>query len=95
MEIFCERLKKMRNGQSYQAFAKTTGLPASSLERWEKGLSDIKASQLRILAKVLSVSADWLLGIDDPMRFKEKGKENEASVCCWSRRCSVFTEDVA
>ena len=65
MDIFCFRLKMLRNERSYQAFSKVVGLPATSLERWEKGQSDIKASQLRVLAKVLSVSVDWLLGITD------------------------------
>lgn len=65
MEIFYTRLKELRNGRSYQAFSRVVGLPATSLERWEKGQSDIKASQLCVLSKVLSVSVDWLLGITD------------------------------
>lgn len=93
MEIFCERLKKMRNGQSYQAFAKTTGLPASSLERWEKGLSDIKASQLRILAKVLSVSADWLLGIDDAVEKNERAEVAERKLAAVKKGLTAILKE--
>ena len=93
MEIFCERLKKMRNGQSYQAFAKTTGLPASSLERWEKGLSDIKASQLRVLAKVLSVSSDWLLGIDDEMEKNERAEVAERKLAAVKKGLTAILKE--
>lgn len=93
MEIFCERLKKMRNGQSYQAFAKTTGLPASSLERWEKGLSDIKASQLRVLAKVLSVSSDWLLGIDDEIEKNERAEVAERKLAAIKKGLTAILKD--
>lgn len=93
MEIFCERLKKMRNGQSYQAFAKSTGLPASSLERWEKGLSDIKASQLRILAKVLSVSSDWLLGIDDDLKKNERAEVAERKLAAIKKGLTAILKE--
>ena len=83
----------MRNGQSYQAFAKTTGLPASSLERWEKGLSDIKASQLRVLAKVLSVSSDWLLGIDDEMEKNERAEVAERKLAAIKKGLTAILKE--
>ncbi len=77
MDVFCSRLKALRNGRSYQVFSKDVGLPATSLERWEKGQSDIKASQLRVLAKVLSVSADWLLGLKEEQSQNERAEAAE------------------
>lgn len=93
MEIFCERLKKLRNGLSYQAFSKVTGLPATSLERWEKGLSDIKASQLRILSKVLSVSSDWLLGLTDNIEQNERAEVAERKLVAIKRSLTALLKE--
>ena len=93
MEIFCERLKQMRNGRSYQAFAKLTGLPATSLERWEKGLSDIKASQLRVLATVLSVSTDWLLGIENVPTQNERAEVAERKLAAIKKGLTAILKE--
>jgi len=65
---------------SYQAFARIVGLPATSLERWEKGLSGIKASQLKVLAEATSVSTDWLLGLSDENARNERAEKSEGKL---------------
>ena len=67
MNKFAERLKSLRleKGFSIQLLAKEVGIGSSSLCRWENEQSDIKASQLIVLAKYFGVTTDYLLGLED------------------------------
>ena len=67
MEKFAERLKELRleKGLSIQALAKNVGIGSSSLCRWENKQSDIKSTELIILANYFGVSTDFLLGLED------------------------------
>lgn len=64
-KVFLRRLLELRNSMSYKAFADKTGLDKTSLERWEKGTSDIKSDAIVKLCSACGVSADWLLGLSD------------------------------
>lgn len=65
--MFAQRLKELRTekGLSIQALAKEVGIGSSSLCRWENNQSDVKGSQLIILAKFFNVTTDYLLGMED------------------------------
>lgn len=67
MEIFAERLKELREDKnlSIQALSRELKISASSIWRWENGDSDIKASQLKLLAQYFKVSTDYLLGLEN------------------------------
>ena len=62
-----ERLKDLRleYNLSLQKLSDNTGIPKSSLSRWEKNQSDISGDSIVILAKYFKVTADYLLGIED------------------------------
>lgn len=62
-----ERLKELRTEQnlSFEKLEKLTGLPHTSLCRWEKGLSDIPSDSLCVLSDFFKVSTDYLLGKED------------------------------
>lgn len=66
-EIFAERVKDLREekGLSMQALAKDLKVSSSSIFRWENDQSDIKASQLIMLAKYFNVTTDYLLGLEN------------------------------
>ncbi len=66
METFAERLKVLREekGLSMEGLAKALKVSSSSVHRWEHQ-SDIKASQLIILARFFGVSTDYLLGLEN------------------------------
>ena len=64
---FADRLKELREEKklSIQQLAKETRIGSSSICRWENKQSDIKSTQLIILAKYFNVSTDYLLGLED------------------------------
>ena len=67
MKKFAARLKELRleKGLSIFALSKATGLGVASICRWENCQSDVKGSQLVILAKFFKVSIDYLMGLED------------------------------
>ena len=67
MEKFAERLKELRieKGLSIQGLAKEVGIGSSSLCRWENQQSDVKGTQLVILAKYFGVTIDYLMGLEE------------------------------
>lgn len=67
MEILAERLKDLREEKnlSIQALARELKVSSASIFRWENAQVDIKASQLKLLAKYFKVSTDYLLGLED------------------------------
>ncbi len=62
-----ERLKGLRQekGLSIQGLAREVKISSSSLCRWENCQSDIKGSQLVMLAKYFDVTIDYLMGLED------------------------------
>ena len=64
-KTICDRIKQLRNSLSYIEFSRKLNLSAASVERWEKGRSDIKSDALIRICSVCGVSADWLLGLSD------------------------------
>ena len=62
-----QRIKKARIDAGYKTYRQceeATGLSATSIHKWESGNYKPGCDALRVLAKVLGVSADWLLGIE-------------------------------
>ena len=46
--------------------ARELKVPASQLSHWETGRRLPNAANLRNICRTLTVSADWILGLDDP-----------------------------
>lgn len=67
MKIFAERLKDLREDKnlSILALSKELNVSVSSIFRWENAQADIKASQLKLLAKYFKVTTDYLLGLEN------------------------------
>lgn len=61
-----QRLKDLREerGFSQQDLAELTGIPQTTLSRYERGI-EISASNLVRLAQFFQVTSDYLLGIED------------------------------
>ena len=67
MSKFSDRLKDLRTNHnlSIDSLAKQVNISSSSICRWELDQSDIKSTQLIILAKFFGVTTDYLLGLED------------------------------
>jgi transcriptional regulator with XRE-family HTH domain len=59
------RMHRARLRLSQTALGKQTGLSLTSISAIEAGKTDPRASHLKKLAKVLGVSVDYLLGMDE------------------------------
>jgi len=60
--------------------ATVTGIPVPTLNRIERGQQSIFAERVVTLARVLDVSADYLLGlIDDPTPAKKRPRPRKAA----------------
>jgi transcriptional regulator with XRE-family HTH domain len=73
------RLRELRGKMALEEFTQHCGLPSkSSLDRWEKGESEPKASDLTKIGKACRVSVDWLLGLteDKITAARHIGQEN-------------------
>ena len=69
MSLRMDRLRDLReaHGWSKRAMARLCGFGELQIHRYEAGISDPSTDNLRILADVLGVSADYLLSkTDDP-----------------------------
>lgn len=64
---FNERLKEIRlkRGLTQENFAKQINISPSSISLYERGDREPNLSTLIIIAKVLDVSTDYLLGLTD------------------------------
>lgn len=66
MEIFCERLKELRNDKKLSAFelGKILGVSHTTIIRWENG--EILPSILHLynIATYFGVSSDYLIGLE-------------------------------
>ena len=59
------RMHRARLKLSQTDLGKKVGLSTNSMSALESGHVDPKASRLKAIAKVLGVSTDYLLGMDD------------------------------
>lgn len=67
MKNFSKRLKKAREEQNMTQteIAELLNIKQNSYARIESGNHDIKMSNIYNICKILDISADWLLGLDD------------------------------
>lgn len=65
--MFDKRLKELRlqNGYTQKNLADLVGCDQSMIARWEKGECEPTASAIKNIALIFSVSADYLLGLED------------------------------
>lgn len=61
---FAERLKELRteNDLSQASLAKAIGVSQKTIDYWERGVNEPKATYIIALAKYFGVSCDYLLG---------------------------------
>lgn len=66
-ELFCERLKDLRNekGLGQIALAEKLGVGKSVISLWELGKCEPKLSSLVAMAKFFDVTIDYLAGLED------------------------------
>lgn len=75
-EIFSKRLKKAlchNNRMTQNELSELTKISEVSISRYANGDRIPKGTEIAIIARVLNVSTDYLLGLDDDMNGKEKG----------------------
>lgn len=67
MKIFCERLREMRLlcGYTQRQMAEKLGIAQPSYVRYENGTSEPTLENLKTIANIFDVSADYLLGRSD------------------------------
>ncbi len=67
MEGLGERIKYLRleRGYSQPQLALLLGVSNAVISFWENDVNEPKASYIKALAQILSVSADYLLGLND------------------------------
>lgn len=67
MSEFGTRIKKLRieAGYTQPQLAEKIGVSNAVISFWENGINEPKASYIKLLAKHLNVSADYLLGIEE------------------------------
>ena len=65
--IFSIRLKELRKekGLTQKQFAKALNTTDDSIYSWERGRSQPSIEMIINICKVLSISADYLLGLED------------------------------
>jgi transcriptional regulator with XRE-family HTH domain len=77
--IIGEKLKKLRldKGWSQPEVAKRLGIHTQHISRYERGISNPLASQVKKMADIFGVSADYLLSdeLDDTTSPKIKDRE--------------------
>ena len=67
ISAFSERLKDLRidAGMTSDQLAKKIGVTKSTISFWENGVNEPNASYIVAVAKLFSVSSDYLLGLKD------------------------------
>ena len=65
--IFADRIKYLRTEKELgqEELAKTLGVSASVISRWENGLREPSMSSLIALSKFFHVSIDYIVGLTD------------------------------
>ncbi len=67
MANFPERVRSLRGSKSLKYMESFTGIPAATIERIEKGVTEAKVGHLKAYCRSCGVNADYLLGLsDDP-----------------------------
>ena len=78
-----DRLKTARTnaGLTHKALAEVTGIPFSSLQKFEYGIMEPTLSRLKTICEILNVSFDWVLTGDDAPNIadNEGTAENQLS----------------
>lgn len=72
---FKYNIKRLRieNGLTQEELAKEVGVSQSAIYLWENGKTDITGGCIVLLAKVLNVSADEILGIEPLPSTSDRG----------------------
>lgn len=67
MEIFCERLKEIRQklNLNQTECANKVGVSQAAIARWESGVHIPNIVSLKNIAVALGVTSDFLIGLDD------------------------------
>ncbi|RXZ61199.1 XRE family transcriptional regulator [Candidatus Borkfalkia ceftriaxoniphila] len=67
MDIFTTKLKDARklSGKTQKQLAEAIGTTDDSIYSWERGRSQPSIEYLRALCRVLEVTADYLIGLED------------------------------
>ena len=67
MQIFCERLKELRQEKNISTIelGQVLGVNSSTISRWENGIISPSIDFLYQLAKYFDVTADYLIGLED------------------------------
>ena len=73
MEIFCNRLKELRNNKniSQKELAGLLNTNNSSICDWERGRAQPDLQTLAKIAIYFDVSTDYLLGLEDELGSKQ------------------------
>lgn len=66
MKIFSERVEELRGHRTQKDFAHILGIPLNTYTNWARGVRDPSLEWLVHICSALSVSSDWLLGLDPP-----------------------------
>ena len=75
MNVFAERLKKLRESKGYsqKELGTISGVDASLISRYEQGERTPTVDNLTSLAKALETTTDYLLGLtDNPLPCSKK-----------------------
>lgn len=77
--LLSERIKMLResNDLTQSELAKQLGLTRSSINAWEMGLSIPSTQYIVELSKLLNVSSDFILGIDNNAVISVEGLSNK------------------
>ena len=75
MKTLPEILEELRTDHDYSqvAIAQKLHVSQQTYSNYETDKSDIPSAQLKVLAKLYGVSADYLLGLDDRLRMTFTG----------------------
>lgn len=77
MQNYGERLKaaRKRAGLTQTELAEKLGITQKSYQRMESGCHDLKMSTIFLLCQTLSISANWLMGLN--INFQGIGDEED------------------
>ena len=67
VELFGNRLRQLREGRGFSTtrLGNLAEIDQGTISKYENGLREPGASNIYSLAKVLKVSADYLIGLED------------------------------
>lgn len=59
------KFARLKKGLKQEELAEIVGVSSLTISRWELGVTNVPSNKLILLSKVLGVSADYLLGLED------------------------------